>query len=64
MFLLGHAANFTDADIETYAKLDVYGLGIDKDLLVIKDENGHIDYTNKHAVDKVRRKNKSKKYEY
>ena len=53
VLLLTYYANFTLADIESYADLGIHGLGVGKGLLVKKDENGHIEHTNKQAVDKV-----------
>ena len=53
VLLLTYYANFTLADIESYADLGIHGLGLGKGLLVKKDENGHIDQTNTEAVDKV-----------
>lgn len=51
---LFHANRTSDEDLQMYKDLGVYGLGLDKDLLVIKDDTNHISEINKDLVQRVR----------
>ena len=43
----------SDEDFKVYEELDVAGLGLDKDLVVIKKDNGHIHSLNEKLISKV-----------
>ena len=53
MMLLHDKTKITDVDLDLYHSLGVYGLGLDKDLIVGKDDNGHINYTDTEMIQRV-----------
>ncbi|TRY67191.1 hypothetical protein TCAL_09237 [Tigriopus californicus] len=50
---LFHANRTSDEDLQMYKDLGVYGLGLDKDLLVIKDDKNHISLLNEDLVHRI-----------
>ncbi len=58
VFLLGNEEKTTDEDIESYkTDYDVVGLGLDKDLIVKKAENGHVESVNIELIERVAKTN-------
>ena len=56
IFLLGKLEKTTDADLEKYKNMGIFGLGLDKDMLVIKSADNHINFTNVDLIDRIHAK--------
>ena len=54
MMLLHDKSKTSDENLDLFWSLGVYGLGLDKDLIVGKDENGHINYTDTEMIQRVK----------
>ena len=53
IMLLESAEKAKDEDLDAYKELGVVGIGLDKDLIVVKNDDGHINHTNKELIDRV-----------
>jgi len=54
IFLVGSSNKTTDALLDTYASLGVYGMGLSKNLLAKRDQGNYIVNFNTELVDKVK----------
>lgn len=53
VLLANHVDLLSEEWISKYKELGVYGVGINKKFIVVKNPNGHINYTNTELMDRV-----------
>ena len=53
VFLANHVDLLSEEWISKYKELGIYGVGVDKNLIVVKNPNGHINFTNIELMDRL-----------
>lgn len=57
IFLLNKMEKTSNSSLDDYKNKGYFGLGLDKDLLVIKDGENHINFTNEALINRVHMNN-------